>query len=142
MIRFFIFQSILLGSGAFVAWALLSNPGTWPFSLSLDTLAAAALGVFLTALFLLLFAWPTQFALRKSSSLAIRLLVGAAAGPLGVWLGILIFSSYPIDWNSYVSRPLGLHAIFIGIGVAFAWAWHRRLRPNNSFKPTPLRGAA
>ena len=142
LIRSFIVQSVLLGSCAFVAWALLLYRGTWPFSLSLDTLAAAAAGIVLTAVFLLAVATPLQLILRSNRSLAFRTLVGAASGPVGVWLGLLVLSNYPIAWEWYGSRAWALHVVFAGVGVCFAVLWHRRLRPNNSFKPTPLRGAA
>ena len=142
IVRFFIAQSVLLGSCAFAVWALLVSPGTWPFSLSLDTLGAAAVGISLTAMFLLAVAAPFQLALRSNCSLVARTLVGAASGPVGVWLGLLVLSNYPISWEWYSSRAWALHAVFAGVGMCFATLWHRRLRPNNSFKPTPLRGAA
>ena len=142
LVRSFIVQSILLGSCAFAAWALLVSPGTWPFSLSLDTLGAAAVGVCLTAMFLLFVALPPQLALRSNRSLLVRILVGAVSGPVGVWLGLLVLSNYPISWGWYISRAWALHVVFAGVGMCFAVLWHRRLRPNNSFKPTPLRGAA
>ena len=142
LVRFFIFQSALLGSCAFAAWALLVSPGTWPFSASLDTLGAAVVGIVLTATFLLAVAVPLQIALRGNRSLAVRLLVGAVSGPLGVWLGLLVLSNYPINWEWYGSRAWELHVLFAGVGMCFSWAWHRCLRPNNSFKPMPLRGTA
>ena len=142
LVRSFIVQSLLLGSCAFAAWALLVSPGAWPFSLSLDTLGAAAVGIGLTAMFLLAVAMPFQLALRGSRSLLVRTLVGAVSGPVGVWLGLFVLSDYPISWEWYGSRAWALHVVFAGVGVCFAVLWHRRLRPNSSFKPTPLRGAA
>jgi hypothetical protein len=142
LVRSFIVQSILLGSCAFAAWALLVSPGTWPFSLSLDTLSASAVGICLTAMFLFVVALPPQLALRSNRSLFVRTLVGAVSGPVGVWLGLLVLSNYPISWEWYISRAWALHVVFAGVGMCFAVLWHRRLRPNNSFKPTPLRGAA
>ena len=140
LIRFFLVQSVLLGSCAFAAWALLVSPTSWPFSLSLDTLAAVAAGIVLTAMFLLVVAWPAQLALRGYRALLVRVLVGVVSGPVGVWLGLLVFSNYPINWDWYVSRAWALHAVYTGVGAVFAAAWHRRLRPNNSFNPMPLRG--
>jgi hypothetical protein len=140
--RFLIVQSTVLGTCAFVAWALLGSSAAWPLRLSLDTLAAAAIGVLLTAMFLLVVAWPSQLALRSNRSLLVRVLVGAASGPVGVWLGLLLLTGYPIGWEWYVVRAGTLHAVFAAVGAAFALAWYRRLRPNHSFKPTPLRGAA
>ena len=142
LVRFFIVQSALLGLCAFAAWALLTSPGAWPFSASLDTLGAAVFGIVLTAMFLFAVAVPFQLALRGNRSLAVRLLVGALSGPVGVWLGLLVFSNYPINWEWYGSRAWTLHVVFAGVGVCFSWVWHRRLRPNNSFKPNPLRGPA
>ena len=141
LVRFFIVQAVLLGSCAFVVWALLVSP-TWPLSFSSDTLAAIAAGIALTGMFLLVVCWPIQLALRSSRSLVARLLSGVVAGPTGVWLGLLVLSNYPIDWEWYVSRAWALHAVYAGVGTCFALAWHRRLRPNNSFKPNPLRGSA
>lgn len=132
LVRSFIVQSALLGSCAFAAWALLVSPGTWPFSLSLDTLGATAVGICLTAIFLLTVAAPFQLALRSNRSLVVRTFVGAVSGPVGVWLGLLVLSSYPISWEWYGSRTWALHFVFVGIGVCFAVLWHRRLRPNNS----------
>ena len=142
LVRFFIVQSVLLGSCAFAAWALLLSRGTWPFILSLDTLHAAGAGIVLTAAFLLSIATPLQLTLGSNRSLVFRILVGAASGPAGVWLGLLVLSNYPIGWEWYGSRAWALHVVFAGVGVYFAVLWHRRLRPNNSFKPMPLRGTA
>ena len=140
--RFFIVQAVILGSGAFVSWALLVSPSAWPLIFSLDTLAAVAAGIALTAMFLLVVCWPIQLALRSGRSLLAHVLAGVVSGPIGVWIGLLVLSNYPIDWQWYVSKAWALHAVYAGAGACFALAWHRRLRPNNSFKPTPLRGAA
>jgi ABC-type polysaccharide/polyol phosphate export permease len=84
---------------------------------------------------------PFQLALRSNRSLVVRTFVGVVSGLVGVWLGLLVLSSYPISWEWYGSRVWALHVVFAGVGMCFAVLWHRRLRPNNSFKPTPLRGA-
>ena len=140
--RFLAFQALTLGAAALVAWSLLTLPGLWAFRLSLDTLASLGFAVLLTALFLLLVALPLQALLGRSAALPLRLAVGALSGPLGVWLGLLVLSSYPIEAHWYIIRSWALHAVYAGVGVCFALAWHRRLRPNNSFKPKPLRGSA
>ena len=142
LVRLFIVQAVLLGSCAFVAWALLMSPASWPFGFSLDTLAAMAAGIALTAIFMLMVSWPVQFALRSDRSLSTRLLFGVVSGPLGVWLGLLVLSNYPIDWEWYVSRAWTLHAVYAGVGACFALAWHHRPRPSNPFKPKPPRGPA
>lgn len=142
LVRFFVFQSALLGSGAFAAWALLLSRGIWPFNATLDTLGAAVFGIVLTAVFLLVVGVPLQLGLCGDRSLAVRLLVGAVSGPLGVWLGLLVLSSHPINWEWYGSRVWALHTIFAGVGICFSWAWHRRLRLGGAFKPKPLRGEA
>jgi len=140
--RFFIVQALALGSCAFVAWALLASRGTWPLRFSLDTIAALGAGIALTALFLLVVAWPVQLAIRGQAPLVTRIVAGLVSGPVGVWLGLVVLSSYPVNWDWYVSRAWALHSVYAGIGLCFALAWHRRLRPNNSFKPNPLRGSA
>ena len=134
-------QSLLLGVSAFVAWTLLGNGGRWALSLSLDTLAACGIGVALVAVFLTFLALPIQSAFRNFS-LSFKALVGFLCGPFGVWLGLLVLTSYPIDWEWYVARSWALHVVFAGVGLVFATACHTALRPNDSFKPTPLRGAA
>ena len=140
--RFLALQALILGTAALIAWSLLISPGLWAFRLSVDTLAALGFAVLLTALFLLLIALPVQALLGRSAALPLRLVVGALSSPLGVWLGLLVLSSYPIEAHWYIIRSWALHAVYAGVGACFALAWHRRLRPNNSFKPTPLRGAA
>ena len=142
LIRFFIVQAALLGSCAFIVWALLVTRSAWPLQFSLDTLAAVGAGIALTAVFLLVVAWPVQLAIRSRDLLVVRLLAGLISGPVGVWLGLLALSDYPVSVEWYISRAWQLHVVYAGVGACFALAWHRQLRPNNSFKPTPLRGAA
>ena len=140
LVGFFIVQSVLLGSGAFAAWALLTSPGAWPLHFSLDTLAAAAFGIGLTAVFLLAVALPFQLALRSNGPLLPRLLVGAVSGPAGVWLGLLVLSKYPISWEWYGVRATALHIVFAGVGACFAVLWHRRRRDNHAIEPTTTSG--
>jgi hypothetical protein len=139
LFRFLVGQGLLLGTGAFVLWAVLGTGGRWPLRLSLDTASALALGVVLTSAFLVVVALPLQCLVRP---LPARLAAGALSGPLGVWLGLLVLSSYPVGWEWYVTRAWILHFVYAIVGVVFGWAWWAKLRPNNSSKPTPLRGAA
>lgn len=136
LIRFFIIQSTLLGTLAFIIWAILMSPNIWPFALSLDTLVATAAGIILTAMFLLVVAWPFQIALRRRYSLLLRIFVGAISGPIEVWLGLLVLSSYPINLEWYVSRAWALHSVYTAVGTAFAIAWYFHLRSKGCSKPT------
>ena len=140
--RFLVIQALLLGTLALIAWVPLVSRGTWPLRFSFDTFAALGLAVLLTGLFLLCIALPFQKLIGQNAHLSLRLIVGAISGPLGVWLGLLVLSNYPIDSHWYIMRAWQLHAVYVTVGVLFSWAWHCRQRPNNSFKPTPLRGAA
>ena len=140
--RFLAIQTLVLGVFAFFVWTFLALRNTWTLRLSLDALSALGFAVAVTALFLLLVALPLQKLIGRAASLPLRLVVGAISGPLGVWLGYLAFSSVPIDPYWYIIRAWTLHVVYGGVGLCFAWSWHRRLRPNNSFKPNPLRGSA
>ena len=126
--RFLTVQALLLGPCAFVVWALLGARGSWPFSLSMDTFAAAGLGTALTALFLVTVALPIQLCISGSAPLPLRLVSGLVSGIFGVWLGLWALSSYPIGWEWYVSRAWSLHLVYGGVGFAFAWMWFRWLR--------------
>jgi hypothetical protein len=98
--------------------------------------------VVLVTAFLFLVALPTQLAVRRIGIFSASLIAGAASGPLGVILGMFVLTKYPIGWDYYVQRAQDLHIVFAGVGLCFAWALHATLSPNNSFKPTPLRGSA
>ena len=126
--KFLAVQAVLLGLCAFFAWALLGARGSWPSGLSLDTFEAVGIGIALTAMFLVAVAWPVQLSIRNALPLYMRLASGLVSGPLGVWLGLRVLSSYPIGWEWYVSRAWTLHLVYAGVGIAFAWMWHRRLR--------------
>jgi hypothetical protein len=139
LLRFFVGQSILLGSGAFVIWMALATHPSGPPDLSLDTLAALGFSILVTAAFLLVVASPLQLIARSFPG---RLAAGVLAGPIGVWAGLLLLSSYPVTWGWYVTKVWALHVVYTLVGTAFGWAWWAKLRPNNSSKPTPLRGAA
>lgn len=130
-VRFLVVQVVALGSLAFTVWALLVNRGDWTRLLSLDALAGLVLGVALTALFVLLVALPAQSLLPGRASLSTRLLTGCLSGPLGVWLGLLVFTKYPLKPDSYIERAWSLHMIYAGVGLAFAWAWHQRKSRSN-----------
>lgn len=137
---FFAVHALVLGSAAFVAWGVLGMRGSWPFSLSLDTFEAGGIGVALTAVFLLAVAWPVQLVVRESASVYTRLAAGLISGPVGVWFGLFVLSSYPIDWHWYISRAWALHVVFAGVGFCFSLSWHRRLRPNPSLQRTACGG--
>lgn len=127
--RFLAAQVLGLGCLAFIAWALFTTRGNWTFLLSWDALFALALGVALTALFVLVVALPVQSVLAAKASLSARLLAGCFSGPLGVWLGLLVFTKYPLESYSYIDRSWSLYLVYAVVGFCFAWAWHRRSAP-------------
>jgi hypothetical protein len=124
--RFLAVQALGLGAVAFIAWSLLVSPGVWTRLPALDVLAALAVGVVLTALFILLVGLPVQSLLPGTASLPVRLLTGLFSGPLGVWLGLLVFSKYPLGSHWYFDRAWHFHLVYAGAGLCFARAWHRR----------------
>jgi|APMI01.1.fsa_nt_gi uncharacterized membrane protein len=72
--------------------------------------------------------------------LAIGTVFGAIV--LTGWLLLSYFFPAPM-YNQWQSVAIFFGAGFtIGVGLAFVWHLATRPRPNNSFKPTPLRGAA
>ena len=141
ILRLLASQSLLLGGLAFVLWTVLIDRGNWALRLSSDTLAACGLAVLLTCVFLTFVALPVQFAMRNWS-LAPRLAAGLLCGPIGVWLGLMVITYYPITPEWYVTRAWQLHVVYYFVGLCFAIAWHMGLRPNNSFKPSPHQGGA
>ena len=79
---------------------------------------------------------------HKMLSSIIALLLGAAAA----WF-VLEPSFYPESYGergAYQPTHLPIIVTYLGgvLGLVIAAALHRWMGPNNSFKPTPLRGAA
>ena len=141
IIAFYVKQIILLGTVGFAAFLLLA---WWQFGAfwASDTPQAWLLALALVAVFIVLVATPLQLLCRLSSARLLPYLIGAASGPIGVLFALLFFSRYQIGFEWYVSRVLFFHIAFSFIGLLFSVAFQRWAGPNNSFKPTPLRGAA
>lgn len=134
LIKFLFIQALLLGSCAYAAWALVSAHDSRLFRWSVDTFAAACVGIVLTAIFLVMVATPAQLAIGRSAPLSMRLVTGIISGPVGVWLGMTFISSYPVSWEWYVYRAWTLHIVYTGVGLGFAWAWHLRQRSDGQLE--------
>jgi hypothetical protein len=109
---------------------------------SSDTPQAWLLALALVATFVIFIATPFQLLCRFSSAKLLPYLIGAASGPIGVLLALLFFSRYPVGFEWYVNQVFFFHIVFSLIGLLFSVAFQRWAGPNNSFEPTPLRGAA
>ena len=85
---------------------------------------------------------PAALALvHKQAFRAVTMLI--AGGIVGLLPAGLMFFPYsaPRDWTSYLTLAGAAFGFGASGGVAF-YMTHRMISPNNSFKPTPLRGAA
>ena len=84
---------------------------------------------------------PAALALvHKRAFRALPMLI--AGGVVGLLPAGLLFFPYspPRDWASYLTLAGAAFGLGASGGIAFYVA-HRIISPNNSFKPTPLRGA-
>ena len=112
-------------------------PATFLLVLLIVALAIAAVPLALIGIFLA--------CLRKFRRVgALSLVIGAVFGgfALGCWLLLSYLFPAPV-YSQWQSIAIIFGAGFtIGIGLAFVWLFFTRTRPNNSFKPRPLRGSA
>jgi len=137
---FLLKQTLLLGTVGFVAWLCI---GWWRLGWfwAKDTPQAWLLALGIVGVFLTLVAIPIQFLLRSVSS-NWALAAGALSGPLAVVLHLFVNTRFPVTFDNYVVRQAIMHIIFASLGAWFSFNYRRMFRPNNSFEPTPLRGAA
>ncbi|TZF80590.1 hypothetical protein [Cognatilysobacter lacus] len=135
------FAHVLLASLLWLAvWAVLSYVGMvavafWSAPPQPDlatTLVLAGIVVLVGLLFavpvLVVLAAPAYALLLRSGRASL-----ASAAAVGLVPGAVTFA---------FSRELGWPAIATGLFVSLATHWSCKVRPNNSSKPTPLRGAA
>jgi hypothetical protein len=137
---FLLKQTLLLGTVGFVAWMCV---GWWHrgWFWARDTPQAWLLALGIVGVFLTLVATSTQFLLRSVSS-SWALAAGALSGPLAVVLHLFVNTRVPVTLDNYVVRLAFMHIIFASLGAWFSFNYRRMFRPNNSSRPTPLRGAA
>ncbi|MFC5579482.1 hypothetical protein ACFPOA_15850 [Lysobacter niabensis] len=140
-VLFYLKQILLLGTAGFAVFVLVAWWHIGPF-LASDTPQAWLFALALVATFLVTVATPVQLACRFFRAPRAALVAGFLSGPLAVVIAFLLFTRYPLTFNSYVSRALFPHVLFSLIGLCFAFNFQRWLGPNNSFKPKPLRGSA
>jgi len=137
---FLLKQTLLLGTVGFVALICI---GWWRLGWfwAKDTPQAWLIALGIVGVFLALVAIPIQFLLRSVSSIW-ALAAGALSGPLAVVLHLFVNTRFPVTFDNYVVRQAIMHIIFASLGAWFSFNYRRMFRPNNSFKPTQLRGAA
>ena len=110
-------------------------PATFLLVLLIVALALAAVPL---ALIGIIFACTRKFRRPGTLSFATGAVVGGIA--LGCWLLLSYLFPAPV-YSQWQSIAIIFCAGFtIGFGLAFAWQFFTRTRPNNSFKPSPLRG--
>jgi hypothetical protein len=141
-VLFYLKQTLLLGTGGFAMFVIASWWRTGPFWAS-DTPQAWLFALALVATFFVTVATPIQLVCRFfRAPRAAALVAGVLSGPLAIVITLLLFTRYPLTFDSYFSRALFLHILLAFIGLFFAFNFQRWLGPNNSFKPKPLRGSA
>jgi hypothetical protein len=141
IVAFYIKQIIGLGTAGFFAWLCI---GWWKMGWfwASDTHYAWLIALAAVAFFLVLICTPIQLALVKVHSDWVAYLAGLLAGPLAVVLHLALNTHFQLTWQNYVERQAWMHLIFGLLGLWFSVNYRRRLGPNNSFKPKPLRGSA
>ena len=107
-----------------------------------DTHWAWLIALGLVGFFLVLICTPIQFAARKIRSDAVAYALGIISGPIAVIAYLVLHTRFEPTFSNYIVRQISMHALFAILGLLFAISYRRRFGPNNSFKPTPLRGAA
>jgi hypothetical protein len=110
-------------------------PSTFLLFLLIAGLAALAPILALTGAVLCI---STRFRKLGTYALALGLVCGAKLSLGWLFLGSFLAGASAIDWTTVVAC-FGA-GFSVGFMIILIWRLARRPRPNNSFKPSPLRG--
>jgi len=139
IVAFYLKQIIGLGTLGFLVWLCV---GWWRFGLiwSTDMFSVWFIALALAGYFVVLICTPIQLAVRRIKTDWLAYVLGILSGPIGVCTYLLINRRLEPSVDSYINRYLLMHSVFALLGLLFSIFYRRRFGPNNSFKPSPLRG--